>query len=149
VERSIYYTCREVCVCCSVRFTRSLRSRTSYSEVRGKASLALRGHRVGFAVAMLVVKLITPRFTPLLYISREKYLISRFLTKNLYKCGTPHKYIISKRTLRTRICILTLANIFIKGTHHTHLQNLTTGGRFFGGVRFVWVALCVLYKPNW
>jgi len=62
---------RSVCVLFgSLHLT--LRSRTSYSEVRGKASLALRGHRVGFAVAMLVVKLITPRFTPLLYISREK-----------------------------------------------------------------------------
>jgi len=63
--------------------------------------ITLRGHRGGLGRSDVVVKLITPRFTPLLYISREKYLISRFLTKNLYKCGTPHKYIISKRTLRT------------------------------------------------
>ena len=91
---------RSVCVLFgSLHLT--LRSRTSYSEVRGKASLALRGHRGGLGRSDVVVKLITPRFTPLLYISREKYLISRFLTKNLYKCGTPHKYIISKRTLRT------------------------------------------------
>jgi hypothetical protein len=62
LDQIIYYTCRD-----SVCVLGSLCSRASHSEVRGNTVLALRG----LARGQLVVKLITVRFTPLLYIRQE------------------------------------------------------------------------------
>jgi hypothetical protein len=88
LDQIIYYTCRE---------TWNLhRYGLAALRVRGREALALRGLVRG----QQVVKLITPRFTPLLYIRQEIKSVSRFSAKNFSKCGQPHRNTIPNRTLR-------------------------------------------------
>jgi hypothetical protein len=102
-------------------------SRRSYSDWGVKPSLALRGIAKGYR-SDVVVKLSTPRFTPLLYIRREINSISRFLVKNLYKCDTPHLQTRAKRTYRAYTSQLHFSKYFYCGCIQSTAQALSMGG---------------------
>jgi hypothetical protein len=102
-------------------------SRRSYSDWGVKPSLALRGIAKGYR-SDVVVKLSTPRFTPLLYIRREINSISRFLVINLYKCDTPHLQTRAKRTYRAYTSQLHFSKYFYLGCYDAGSPQLINGG---------------------
>ena len=105
-----------------------LSARASYSEVRGRSTLRPRGRSASVALPSTVANANAGRICSLLYIRREKILISRNLLKNLYICDEGHKYIGIIRTIRTSEKGSTLVEIFCEGVQVPPARNSATRG---------------------